>query len=168
MPRVLADGRIKVSILTAKPADWRAPTATELNGGIDVSCKVLADDFAFSARDSDKVGEAALCETTNAQTLGRDNYELRMSLWRYYLTGGGVDTANDTAFTAVKTKGSTLYVYMRKSDKLATTPWATGDEIAIGAEVVTDNLQNANNTGFIKWTVPFEVQGAFQWGAVTS
>ena len=52
--RVLADEHIKFTILTAKPANPAAPTAAELNAGIDASCLVLADNFQWSAADSDR------------------------------------------------------------------------------------------------------------------
>ena len=72
--RVLADEHIKFTILTAKPANPAAPTAAELNAGLDASCLVLADNFQWSAADSERVGERALCEATAAESPGIGNY----------------------------------------------------------------------------------------------
>ena len=62
MPRVLADGKTKFTILTTAPANPAAPTAAELNAGIDLSCKVLSEGFEFGPTDSETVDEAALCD----------------------------------------------------------------------------------------------------------
>lgn len=159
--RVLADGRTKFTILTTKPADPANPTAAELNAGIDLSCKVLADGFAWSAADSDKVNEPALCTTSNANSLGRDNFETAFTLWRYYLDAGGVDPSADAGFAAVKEKGSTVWGYAGKRDKLATDNWASGDEIQLGAEVVTDHPQDPGQGGFVKYRVPCEAQAGW-------
>lgn len=164
--RVLADGKTKLTLLTTKPVNPAAPTAVELNAGIDLSCKVTADNYTFTATDSDKITEPALCETVNTSALGRDNFEVGFTLWREYLVGGGVDAVNDTAFAALKNKGTNVWLYERKSDKAATAPWAATDEIAIWVWAITDRLQDAQG-GFLKWAVPFEVQSGGQFVTVS-
>lgn len=161
MPRVLADGKTKFTILTTKPVDPGAPTATELNAGIDLSCKVTTEGFSWTAADSDKVNEKALCDDSNANTLGASNYTLGFTLWRYYLDAGGVDPTADTGFVAVQEKGTTLWGYTRRTDKPATAPWAANDEISLGAEFVTDNLQDPGAGGFLKYRVPCEAQRGY-------
>ena len=42
MPRSLADGHIKFTILLTKPANPAQPTAAELAAGIDASCNILS------------------------------------------------------------------------------------------------------------------------------
>jgi hypothetical protein len=168
MPRVLADGKTKFTVLTQAPVDPEAPTAAELNAGLDLSCKVLTEGFAFTAADSDKVNEKALCDSGNANVLGASNYTLGFSLWRYYLDAGGIDTAADSGFAAVKEKGTTLYGYLRRTDKDATDPWAAGDEIAIGAEFVTDSPQDPGAGGFLKYRIPCEVQRGYPFIAVAA
>ena len=73
MPRVLADGKTKFTILTTKPANPEAPTATELNAGIDLSASVLASDFNWSNADSDRVAEKALADSGNSNAIGASN-----------------------------------------------------------------------------------------------
>lgn len=162
MPRSLADGHIKVAILTTKPANPAAPTVTELTAGIDASCAIMASDFAFGATDSDKVAEKALCVTNNAQALGAGNYTAAMTLFRYFdATTKNADATADTAFAAVETKGTTLWVYARETAKLATEAWAASDEIYLGAEVITDTPQPPSDRGgFIKRRTVMEVQDA--------
>ena len=156
--RVLADEHIKFTILTAAPADPAAPTAAELNAGIDASCLVFADDFAWSATDSEKVGERALCEATAAQSPGVSNYDLGFTAWRYFdSTTGNPDATADELFDAVKVKGTELYGYVRRTGKKHSAAWAAGDEIQLGGRFSTDTPQ-AIAGGFIKYRIPCDAQ----------
>lgn len=159
MPKSLADGHIKLTLLTAAPANPLAPTAAELNAGIDVSCDVLASDFTWSATDSDKVAEKALCDTNNSNALGASNFQAALTFFRKFdATTGAPDTPNEDGYQAAKAKGTTLYGYMRKNGKLASAAWAASDEIPLGMEVLTDNPQEVTGGGYIKRRIPMEPQ----------
>lgn len=167
MPRTLADGKTKFTILTTEPADPANPTEEELNAGEDLSCKVLGSDFTWGATDSDKVAEKALCDEGNANAIGASNYQAGISLWRFFATAGGFDAIEDAGFDAVKIKGTTLWGYARKTDKKATEPWAAGDEIYLGLEVTTDNPQTPSDmSGYIKYRIPMEPQRGYPFIAV--
>jgi hypothetical protein len=71
MPKSLSDGHVKVAVLTTAPSNVKSPTVTELNAGIDASCRILSTGFTFGFTDSDKVAEKALCDTNNVNALGR-------------------------------------------------------------------------------------------------
>jgi hypothetical protein len=161
MARVLADGKTKFTILTTAPANPAAPTATELNAGIDLSCDILSSDFLFGATDSDRVAEKALCDEGNANAIGASNYTAGFTLWRKFLTAGGFDEVNETGWAALKEKGTTLHGYARQTDKDATEVWAAADEIFLGAEFITDTPQRTDGSGFIKYRVPVEIQRGF-------
>jgi hypothetical protein len=163
MPRSLADGHSKLTLLITEPADPAKPTAAELNAGIDVSCDVLASDFTWSAGDSDKVNEKALCTTNNANSIGASNFTAGITLFRRFdVATGAVDEAEDVAFQTVKAKGTTVWGYLRENGKLATQAWAAGDEIVLGLEVQTDVPQRpANAGGYIKRRVPMEPQNGW-------
>lgn len=167
MPRSLADGRTKFTILTTKPADPKAPTDAELNGGIDASCAVLANDFSFGAAASDKVNEGALCEDTNAQVSGRSNFTATFTVFREFgPNGDAANDGSDDTFAAVKNKGQTFWAYARRTSKKAGEPWADGDEIYLGVEAVTDNLTPPSDQGgWIKWTQAADVQAG--WPFIT-
>ncbi|QDG65846.1 hypothetical protein NIBR502772_06110 [Pseudarthrobacter sp. NIBRBAC000502772] len=166
--RVLADGKTKFTILTTKPANVLAPTAAELNAGIDLSLNVLSSDFSFAAADSDKVPEKPLGKSGNANAIGASNWLLAFTVWRNFLTGGGFDTAAEAGWAAVKVKGATLWAYARQTDKAATAAWAATDEIYLGAEFTTDNPQRTDGTGFIKYRVPTEVQDGYPFITVAA
>lgn len=162
MPRVLADGRRKFTILTIKPANPEAPTVTELNAGIHLEAKVMSSDFEWNATGSDKVTEPSLADDIKANSLGQGNYSVGFSLWRYYLTAGGVDPAEDAAFVAVQDKGTTLWGYDRISEKPATDAWAADDPIHLGGEFTVDTPQ-AMKDGWTKFRVPGEMQRAYDF-----
>ncbi len=158
MPKSLADGHLKFTILTTKPVNLDAVTATVLNGGVDASCSVLASDFTFSATDSDKVNEKALCTTNNANAISADNFQAAATFFRYFDDDGNVDLAEDEAYQAVKEKGTTVWGFLREDGKLSTAAWADGDEY-MWMELLTDRPQRpSNGGGYIKRRVPFEPQ----------
>jgi hypothetical protein len=156
--RVLAEGKTKFSILTTKPVNPAAPTATELNAGIDLSQDVLSSDFTFGAVDSDKIAEKALGDEGNANAIGASNYQAGFTLWRKFATAGGFDDAAETGWAALKEKGATVWAYARQMDKDASEPWAATDEIYLGAELTTDTPQRTDGTGFVKYRIACEPQ----------
>lgn len=161
--KTLADGHTKVAILTTAPANLAAPTVAELTAGIDASAKILVSDFTFSATDSDKVAERSLVDINNVNAIAASNFQAAFSIWRYFNSSTGVaDPTDDALWTAVKTKGSTLYIYARRTGKLATAAWASGDEIYQGGSVITDNPQLLSDLGgFLKHRIPCEPQQMF-------
>lgn len=160
--RMLSAGRMKVTLLTAKPADPAAPTAAELNAGLQICQNIPASEFTFGAVDSETVDSTSLCSEVKAETFGQGNYELTFGLWRKFLDAGGFDTADDATFAAVKEKGTTLWIYARFTDKKATEDWAASDEIFLGAEFVTDTPRPVSATeGFIGYAIPTRVQDAW-------
>lgn len=163
MPRSLADGRTKFTILTEAPADPANPTASELNDGIDASCSILASDFQWSATDSDTVAEKALCVENNANALGPSNYQVGLTPFRYFDEQGEPDVSGeDETFQVLKEKGTTLWGYARKTAKRATEDWADGDEIYLGGEFITDTPQQPSDLGgYIKYRVPGQMQQAW-------
>ena len=160
MPKSLADGHTKFTILLEEPVNPAAPTAAELNAGIDASCNILASDFTWSATDSDKVAEKALCDTSNSNAIGAGNYQAGVTPWRYIdAATGAIDETEDEVFQALKVKGTTVWGYIRQNGKLASAVWATGDEIPLGMEVLTDTPQQPSDRGgFLKMRVPMEPQ----------
>lgn len=167
MPKSLADGHIRLSILTAKPANPAAPTVAELNAGIGgatgVTCSILSSDFQFGATDSDKVSEKALCVVNNAEALGASNYQAALTAFRFFdAATKNAHATEDALFQAIKVKGTTLWLYARETAKLSTDVWVTADEIFLGAEVITDTPQRLDGSGYIKRRSNLLVQTAYE------
>lgn len=169
MPKSLADGHTKVAVLTTPPANPTAVKLTELVANTDISCNILASDYAVGATDSDKVAEKALCATGNANAIGAGNYAASVTVFRFFdATTGAVKSAEDFAYTALKTKGSTRYLVERENGKLSTEAWAVGDVCKV-YEVLTDNPQKPSDQGgYIKRHVVMEVQNAWTSTLVAS
>ena len=167
MPKSLAEGRTKLTLLTTEPAIPDQPTAAELNAGIDVSCDVLASDFTWGATDSDKIQEKALCATNNANAIGAGNFQAGLTFFRMFDAATGAPAPmEETGFDAAKTKGTELWGYARKTGKLATDVWADSDEIYLGQKVLTDEPQPPSDQGgYVKFRVPMEPQES--WPFIT-
>jgi len=159
----LAAAHIRVAVLTASPSNPLVPTAAELAAGIDASCKIAAADFLWTPTDSDKVADAALCDANNVNALGASNYNLALTIFRLWNAGTGVaDPTDDALFTAMKTKGTTLWIYARETGKLYSQVWAAGDEVYLGGQVLTDSPQRLDSGGYIKRRIPLEAQSMAQ------
>ncbi len=160
MPKTLADARIKLVALTTAPADPANPTATELNAGVDLSCRILKSDYRLSATASDTIADTELCSEGNAVTYGASNYEGSVTPFRYLDDDGKADVANDVAWETLKEKGTELWLYEREGPHYSVA-FEAGDEVE-GYYVVTDNPQKpTDRTGFIKRVVPLGVQRAW-------
>ena len=160
MARTLADGKTKFTIVTTAPVNPAAPTATELNAGIDLSCDILTSDFNWTNADSDTVGndQKALCEKGNPPTYGSSNYNLGVTLFRQFDRATGAPTEDELGWTAIKEKGSEVWGYARETGKDSTEEWAADDEIYLGGRVMSDAAQRIDGTGFIRRRVPLGAQ----------
>jgi hypothetical protein len=163
-----ADGKKKFTLLLTKPASLK-PTAAELNAGLDVSCMVLDSDANWTNTASDRFNEKPACTQGNSQALGAANYDTALTWLREYLVAGGIDAAGlDAGYQAVKVRGTTVWIYLRETDKLSTAPWAIGDEIHLGGEVVSDAPMRVNNDGNIKRRIEFLPQNMISETLVTA
>jgi hypothetical protein len=150
---MLSDGRTRVSVLSVKPANVGAPTVAELTAGIYASPWIPKSVWKWSAGDPNTVNDTDLEKAFDVEVPTTDTYDLGFGAYRDFLPGGGFDSTGDALFQLVKVKGTTIYVYARKTDKLSTTAWATGDEIYLGGAVVT-GTPKASPDGYIKYEVP--------------
>lgn len=172
MPRSLADGHVKLSIMSTKPANPLACTLTELNAGIDAAQRVLSSDFKLGPVASDTVDEKAIGQEGNVKVLTTSNYEANLTPFRYFDGTGKAETGTggeigDAVFQALKVKGSRVWVAKRFTSKLSTAPWAATDETEV-YELVTDNAADAEATGYIKKNVPVSVENAWLNGAAVA
>lgn len=170
MPRSLADGKTKFTVLTAEPVDPTSPTITELNAGIQAAANILASDFTWGAADSDTIAERSLADKNNVNAYSASNYTAGVTPFRYFDdTTGAPDPAEDTLFAALKEKGTELWCYARRTGKDAGEVWAADDEIFLGAKVITDEPQPPSDSGgYIKFRVPMQVQEAYPFIAAAA
>lgn len=167
MPKSLADGRIKVSIMSTKPVNPLAPTVTELTAGIDAAPKILSSGFTLGATASESVDEKPLSVEGNVKVFTTSNYEGEIQPFREFdaTNAGKADATGDAVFAALKVKGTRVWVAKRFTGKKSTDAWAALDEVSV-YEVVTDAARDAEATGYIKKIVPLSVENAWENGAV--
>jgi len=161
--RTLSDGKTKFTVLTTKPVNPAQPLLTELTAGIDISCDILTSDFTWSAGDSEKIAEKALCDKNNSNALGAGNFTAGVTLWRKFdAVTGAPSPTDEPGWAALNTKGTEVWCYARETGKDSTDPWAAADEIYLGGSVLTDSPQRTDGTGFIKRRIPMEPQSMFE------
>lgn len=158
MPKSLADGKIKLTLLTEPPADPANPTATELNAGIDIQCNILKSDFRLSATASDTVADTELCADGNAVVFGASNYEGTMTVFRYFDETGAVDPAADTAFAAAREKGTPLHLAMRENGRKHDVDWTSAEEGEYWHVISDEPQMPSDRGGYIKRTIPLGPQ----------
>jgi hypothetical protein len=155
--RMLSKGRTKVAVLTTKPADPAKPTVTELDAGIEASCKIPSSMWTWRAGDPTTETDSPLCVESDNEVPVADKYDTGFGVYREFAAEGGFDPLEDALFEAVRVRGTTLWVYARKTDKLSKEAWAADDEIYLGGELLTGTPKNVEG-GFIKFEVPLFAQ----------
>lgn len=172
MPLSLADGKTKLAVLSAKPADTSAPTVAELEAGIDASCRILSSDYSVGPQASETVDEKPLCVEGNVQALGPSNYSAEFTVFRYFDETGAPEVdgvegeIGDALYQAVKSKGSRLWLVERETSRKSTDAWAVEDEVSV-YEILIDNPQKPGDQGgYIKKHIVGLVQDAWLDGEV--
>lgn len=167
MPKSLADAHIRLAILTVAPVDPKAIKTTELEAGIDASCRILRSDYKLSPTASDNLSEPALCDEGNAQSLGASNYEGSVTPFWYLDEDGQSDPTEDIVYQTLKAKGTELW-FVEREGPAYTAPWTAGDAYEV-YHVVTDNPQKpSERTGYSKRVVPLAVQTGILDGVVAA
>lgn len=154
----LADARTKLAIITTAPADG-LPDLTEVEAGIDASCKINKPDYRLSPTASDTVPDQPLCNEGNAVSFGASNYEGTLTVLRFLDEDGKPDSTDDAVYAALGTKGARVWLVERIGPKWDEA-WAAGDIVNV-YEVITDNPQApSERAGYIKNVIPLGVQNA--------
>ncbi len=156
MPKSLADGHQKFTLLVASPnVELDALTTTILNAGIEASCKVTKAGFQWDYADSSRVADAALCDSSDAEAFTSDKLVADFTVFRYWDDSTKLHHATeDAVFQALKEKGTTFWGILRKTAKEWNEPWAVGDEYMV-IESLTDNPQDPRDAGgYIKKRIP--------------
>lgn len=171
-PQTLADLNRKITVLTTPPTSpLAALTVTELEAGIEASCRVAKEGTRFSASGSDTVEDGAVCQPVGASVPGKSNYEASIVPFRFFdeEVPGSADALGDVLFQALRIKGTPVTIVERHSNKKWDEPWAAGDEYS-AYSVTTDNWQKQSDqhAGYIKHPIPLFVSDAEQNGKVAA
>lgn len=160
MPKSLADGRLKVIVMSVAPANLAAPTLAELAAGFDASPAILSNGFTLGPEASDTVDEKSIADEGNVKVMTASNFTGSITAFRYFVTATGVaDPTADQLFQAMKEKGVPVWIAKRFTSKASAAALAAGDEVSV-FEVRPDNAQDAEATGYIKKIIPLQVERA--------
>lgn len=159
MPKYLADGKRAIRLLSTRPADIDAITATEGNAGEDLSTFVLTTSV-LGPTGSDTFNEKVWASRGNSEDFGPSNFAgNNLVIHRYYdETSKQPDPTDDAAWDALKTKGTTVRLLVRVSAKDSAETFAAGDEYRY-MEYVTDDPQDQSGDGYQKFLIPLGYQG---------
>lgn len=166
MPKSLAEGREKWSILSTIPANPEAVTLAEAEAGLDISCALASADSRISAAASATFSDPAICDEIAVQMFGQSNYEGQAAPFRYFTEMGQseVDTdgaVRDEAWQALKEKATRGYMLLRRTSKRSREAFAAGDEYFL-YEFETDTPQSpSDRSSHMKYIVPLSIQNAW-------
>lgn len=170
MPRSLAIGAVKVTVLTVAPAtpgvlslatDLAAPSAK------DVSDNILKSSYNLGATGADKVNEPSLASTTNSSVPGMSNYSGDVEFFRYLDPDGKSVPAEDVPFTIFTEKGIRVWIVERKGPQ-ASEPLAVGDVVDV-YEVLTDDPRPPKDyASYLKFGQMFHVQKVWNRVAIAA
>lgn len=168
-PRTLADQNRKITMIVDPVDNLEAISPTVLNEGMELSCRATQADTRFAPSASETLSDPAVCEDAGASTFGASQYEATLGLFRFFdqENPGNGDPEGDSAYDALKIKGTEVVIVERHTNLPWDAPYAAGQEYR-AFRVQADNWVPAaeQHTGYIKGTFPMAVQSAALNGVV--
>lgn len=138
-------------------ANIAAPTATELNAGIEISCLVTAADFLLGVTSNETINEPAVCDDINTSVPLRATVEASMNFFRFK------DTADDLGWTTFTGKNLSGFLVQRIGqiediERQEDVPFATGDVVQIYEAITHDpRIMSPATAGYEKFGQTFSV-----------
>lgn len=154
-----------VTVLWATPgsfANWKSPTATELNASLNLSSAISWNDFGFGVQASNTQNDPSLADLGNRTDRGASQYGGAIS---FYYPGAFDDNTNaySLAFDAVAVPRTLGYIVVRiDGNKPTTQAFAAGDYVHV-MEVMTDGQTNViTGEEAFRYTVTMLQQGSLE------
>lgn len=162
MPKMLNQSNVKLTWVTSL-TDFHAPTATELNAGVDLQCLIASSNFKFGVASEDSTTDPALCSVGNAATPGRVTYEAEADFFRY------TTDPEDVGWTTFTEQGLNGYLVQRVGTAHDTN-YAATDEVFV-MQVISGTPQPLtpdNGAGYTKFHEKFYPQDNVDQRAVVA
>lgn len=111
-------------------ANIKAPTASEINAGVNLSLAVAADGTEVTASDSSDINDRSIVDRGNAVEAGFDQYNAAITLFRPFDMD---DTAHPyvIAYNLFKTQKVHGYIVKRRLQAAYTSPAVAGQMISV-------------------------------------
>lgn len=170
MPRSLAIGAVKLTVITVKPAALPVLSlATDLTSANakDVTDNILKSSYSLGSTGADKVNEPSLAAITNSSVPGMSNYAGDMEFFRYLDAMGKSVPAEDVPFTLFTGKGVRVWLAERKGPP-SSSPLAVGDIVDVYEALTDDPKPPKDYSSYQKFGQMFHIQNAWTRIAITA
>lgn len=158
--KTLADGRITLWTLTAKPQNIASPSVTEINAGKKISCHIMKSDYALGADSDAEITEQEMCKTGEGKAPGPTSYAGNITVFRYLDDNGQPDPSEDFVWDLIKKKGTTIWLVEREGP-VESKNIAEGDIVSVYEVVLgTPTKPSDRFAGYIKRTAKLNVMNA--------
>lgn len=158
--KTLADGRITLWALTAKPQNIAIPSVNEINAGKKISCHIMKSDYALGADSDAEITEQEMCKTGEGKAPGPTSYAGNITVFRYLDDNGQPDPAEDFVWDLIKKKGTTIWLVEREGP-VESKKIAEGDIVSVYEVVLgTPTKPSDRFAGYIKRTAKLNVMNA--------
>jgi hypothetical protein len=152
-----------ITVLWAAPgsfANWKSPTATELNDALNLSSAISWNDWSFGMSASNTQNDPSLADVGNRTDRGASQYGGSIS---FYYPGAFDDNTSDysLAFDAISVPRTKGFIVVRiDGAKPTTQAFAAGDLVSV-FEVMTDGQANMiTGEEAFRYTVTMLQQGS--------
>lgn len=158
--KTLADGRIALWALTAKPQNIATPSVSEINAGKKISCHIMKSDYALGADSDSEITEQEMCKTGEGKAPGPTSYTGNITVFRYLDDNGQPDPSEDFVWDLIKKKGTTIWLVEREGP-VESKGIAEGDIVSVYEVVLgTPTKPSDRFAGYIKRTAKLNVMNA--------
>lgn len=158
--KTLADGRITLWALTAKPQNIATPSISEINAGKKISCRIMKSDYALGADSDAEITEQEMCKTGEGKAPGPTSYAGNLTVFRYLDEAGKPVEADDFVWDLIKKKGTTIWLVEREGP-VESKKIAEGDIVSVYEAVLgTPTKPSDRFAGYIKRTAKLNIMDA--------
>lgn len=140
-------------------ADLKAPTAAEINAGVNLTCRVTVANYQFGVTGNSRITDAAACDKIESDVPGRATVEARFDMFRFK---NEVDDVAWTTFDGANIFGHLVerLAQIEDDEDQETAPVKAGDVVTVAAVLTHDQIPMAPSTeGYEKFGQPFSIQG---------
>jgi hypothetical protein len=136
-------------------ANIHAPTAVELNAGLELTCLVTAADYNLGITGNETITDPALCDDIDTSVPGRATVEAGMNFFRFK------DDADDIAWSTFDGKGLEGFLVQRigqitGEQRQEEVDFAVGDQVQVYAATTHDpQIMSPATAGYEKFRQVF-------------
>ena len=158
--KTLADGRITLWALTAKPKNIATPSIVEIKAGKQISCRILKNDYALGAESDTEINEQEMCKKGEGKAPGPTTYAGNITVLRYLDEAGKPVAADDFVWDLIKKKGTTIWLVEREGPD-ESKEIAEGDIVSVYEAVLgTPTKPSDRFAGYIKRSAKLNIMDA--------